>query len=160
MSYAMKRLLIALVAYSSITFSGFTLLSYMRIPDLRLQIISGLIFLATAVCIFMGIKLKNKETDQGFGISVCLLAAASLSSLTAYQSNTNVWLIEGMLMLILASFIQTAIALPGGMRPRQKNYALLLISLQKLLSLIIIMLATQELLAGMHAQFSSGLHLP
>ncbi|WP_423033729.1 hypothetical protein [Undibacterium sp. Tian12W] len=140
--------------------SGFAVLACLQIQDLRLQIISGLILLATAIGIFMGIKQKNKETEQGFGISVCLMAAASLSSLAAYQTNRNGWLIEAMLLLVFPSFIQLVIALPGKQRPRQKNYALLLISLQKLLALIIIMLATQELLAGMHEQFSSGLHLP
>ncbi|MFZ6643365.1 hypothetical protein ACO0LL_26825 [Undibacterium sp. TC4M20W] len=116
--------------------------------------------LATAICIFMGIKQKNKETDQGFGISICLVAAASLSSLAAYQTNRNGCLIEAMLMLVFTSFVQIVVALPGQQRPRQKNYALLLISFQKLLALIIIMLATQELLAGMQAQFSLGLALP
>ena len=156
----MKRLLIALAAYSSMTLSGFAVLAYLEIQDLRLQIITGLILLATAICIFMGIKQKNKETEQGFGISVCLVAAASLSSLTAYQTNRNSWLIEAMLMLVFTSFIQIVVALPGKQRSRKKNCALLLISMQKLLALIIIMLATQELLAGMHAQFSSGLALP
>ncbi|PXX44981.1 hypothetical protein [Undibacterium pigrum] len=156
----MKRLFIALAAYSSMTLSGFAVLACLQIQDLRLQIISGLILLATAICIFMGIKQKNKETEQGFSISLCLLAAASLSSLTAYQTNTDSCLIEVMLVLVSTSFIQLAIARPGVQWPRQKNYALLLISLQKLLALIIIMLATQELLAGLHAQFSSGLHQP
>lgn len=156
----MKRLLIALAAYSSMTLSGFAVLAYLEIQDLRLQIITGLILLATAICIFMGIKQKNKETEQGFGISVCLVAAASLSSLTAYQTNRNSWLIEAMLMLVFTSFIQIVVALPGKQRSRKKNCAMLLISMQKLLALIIIMLATQELLAGMHAQFSSGLALP
>ena len=155
----MRRLFIALAAYCSMTFSGFTVLAYMQIQDLRLQIISGLILLASAICIFMRIKQKNKDTKQGFGISVCLLAAASLSSLTAYQTNRNGCLIEGMLVLVFMSFIQIISALPCAQRARQKNYALLMISLQKLLALIIIMLATQELLTGMHAQFSSGLHL-
>ncbi|MFZ6741782.1 hypothetical protein ACO0LC_00970 [Undibacterium sp. JH2W] len=149
----MKRLLIALAAYSSLTLSGFFVLAYMQIQDLRLQIISGLILLATAICIFMGIKQKNNGTEQVFCISVCLLVAA-------YQTNRNGCLIEAMLMLVFTSLIQIVVALPGEQRPRQKNYALLFISLQKLLALIIIMLATQELLADMHAQFSSELYLP
>lgn len=160
MSYAMKRLLIALAAYSSMTLSGFVLLAYLQIQGLRLQIISGLILLATAICFFLGMKQKNKKTEQSFCNSICLLAAASLSSLAAYQTNRNDYLIEGMLVLVFISFIQIVIALPGEQRPSQKNYALLLISLQKLLALIIIMLATQELLASVHAQFSSGLRLP
>jgi small neutral amino acid transporter SnatA (MarC family) len=156
----MKRLLIALAAYSSMTLSGFAVLAYLQIQDLRLQIIAGLILLATAICIFMGTKQKNKETEQGFGISICLVATASLSSIAMYQTNTESWLIEAMLMLVFTSFIQIVVALPGQQRPRQNNYALLLISFQKLLALIIIMLATQELLTGMHVHFSSGVHLP
>lgn len=156
----MKHLLIALAAYGSMTLSGFAVLARLQIQDLRLQIIAGLILLVSAIGIFMGTRQKNKKTEQGFGISICLVTAASLSSLAAYQTNRNGCLTEAMLMLVFTSFIQIVVALPGQQRPRQKNYTLLLISLQKLLALIIIMLATQELLAGMEAQFSSGLALP
>ncbi|MFZ6777771.1 hypothetical protein ACO0LD_13145 [Undibacterium sp. Ji83W] len=140
--------------------SGFAVLAYLQIQDLRLQIISGLILLAFAICIFMGIKPMKKVTEQGFNISVCLLTAASLSSILPCQASRNSWLMECVLAIIFTNFMQVFLAHPGKQHFLQKNYGLLLTSLQKLLALILIMLATQYLLAGMHAQFSPGLHLP
>lgn len=152
----MKLLLIALALYSSMTLSGFAVLAYMQIEGLRLQMISGLALLVFAICIFMGIKPANKETEQGFNISICLVAAASLSSLMLYQASINGWLMECILMLIFISLIQILIALPALQWARQKNYVLLFISLQKLMALILVMLAVQDLLSGVHTQFSTA----
>ncbi|BBB63904.1 hypothetical protein UNDKW_5631 [Undibacterium sp. KW1] len=152
----MKRLLIALALYSSMTLSGFAVLAYMQIEGLRLQMISGLALLVFAICIFMGIKPANKETEQGFNISICLVAAASLSSLMLYQASINGWLMECILMLIFISLIQILIALPALQWARQKDYVLLFISLQKLMALILVMLAVQDLLSGVHTQFSTA----
>ncbi|MBI3731220.1 MAG: hypothetical protein HY254_23190 [Burkholderiales bacterium] len=151
----MKHILIAAIAYSAMTLSGFALLAHMQIQSQTLQTGSGLIILVIAASLFIGVRPTEKTSESGFGFSAGLLAAASLSSLMCYQACSNGWLKECVLALIFTCLMQVLIALPFAQRLRQKYYATLIMSLQKLLALILIFLAVQDLLSGMSAQFST-----
>ncbi len=154
----MKHILIAAIAYSAMTLSGFALLAHMQIQSQTLQTGSGLIILVIAASLFIGVRPTEKTNESGFGFSAGLLAAVSLSSLMFYQACSNAcngWLKECVLALIFTCLLQVLIALPFAQRLRQKYYATLIMSLQKLLALILILLAVQDLLSGMSAQFST-----